>query len=92
MPQPMHSDSEMYTMGLVFSTSMQSFPIRTTGHDFLHSCWTRRPSEERDVTKERTEPKRGKKRKVCACWLQGWYGCLFLFLVLVFLVRGKRAC
>lgn len=55
----MHSDSEMYTMGLVFSTSMQSFPIRTTGHDFLHSCWTRRPSEERDVTKERTEPKRG---------------------------------
>lgn len=27
-------------MGLVFSTSMQSFPIRTTGHDFLHSFGT----------------------------------------------------
>lgn len=37
----MHSDSEMYTIGLVFSTSMQSLPIRTTGHDFLHSFWRR---------------------------------------------------
>lgn len=29
-------------MGLFFSTSMHSFPIRTTGHDFLHSCQERR--------------------------------------------------
>ena len=38
MPQPMQRRSEMKAILLVGSTSMQSLPVRTTGHDFLHSC------------------------------------------------------
>ena len=52
IPQPMHSVSESLTICarsanvhhdavpalLAPSTSMQSLPMRTTGHDFLHSC------------------------------------------------------
>ncbi|KAK2023816.1 hypothetical protein LZ31DRAFT_476956 [Colletotrichum somersetense] len=37
IPQPMHSDSERKAMRDSGVTSMQSFPERTTGHDFLHS-------------------------------------------------------
>src|ERR1700761_6537922 len=37
MPQPMHRDSEMKAMRDSGVTSMQSLPLRTTGHDFLHS-------------------------------------------------------
>ena len=38
MPQPIHSRSEMKAIFDSGATSMQSFPVRTTGHDFLHSC------------------------------------------------------
>lgn len=38
IPQPMQRRSEMKAILLVGSTSMQSLPVRTTGHDFLHSC------------------------------------------------------
>lgn len=38
IPHPIHSRSEMKAILLVPSTSMQSFPVRTTGQDFLHSC------------------------------------------------------
>ncbi|KAI9222483.1 hypothetical protein BC828DRAFT_345985 [Blastocladiella britannica] len=38
MPQPMHSTSEMKAILEVEPTSIHSLPMRTTGHDFLHSC------------------------------------------------------
>ena len=38
IPQPMQRVSEMAAILSVGDTSMQSFPILTTGHDFLHSC------------------------------------------------------
>lgn len=38
IPHPIHNDSEMYAIVDVGSTSIHCFPIRTTGHDFLHSC------------------------------------------------------
>ena len=41
MPQPMHSSSLMRAILSLGATSMHSFPIRTTGHDFLHS-WRQR--------------------------------------------------
>ena len=38
IPQPIQSVSEMAAILSLGVTSMQSFPIRTTGQDFLHSC------------------------------------------------------
>lgn len=38
IPQPMQRPSEMKAILEFESTSIQSFPERTTGHDFLHSC------------------------------------------------------
>ena len=38
IPQPIQSSSLMYAILSVGVTSMHSLPIRTTGHDFLHSC------------------------------------------------------
>src|SRR6056297_611874 len=38
IPQPMHSSSDRYAILSLGPTSMQNLPIRTTGHDFLHSC------------------------------------------------------
>ena len=38
IPHPIHNRSEMKAILLAGSTSMHSFPVRTTGHDFLHSC------------------------------------------------------
>lgn len=38
IPQPIHRRSEMKAILEDESTSMQSLPVRTTGHDFLHSC------------------------------------------------------
>jgi hypothetical protein len=38
IPHPMHRRSEMKAILEVLSTSMHSLPVRTTGHDFLHSC------------------------------------------------------
>ncbi|KAI5808831.1 hypothetical protein DFH27DRAFT_461016, partial [Peziza echinospora] len=38
IPHPMHSLSEMKAILDSGVTSMQSFPVRTTGQDFLHSC------------------------------------------------------
>jgi len=37
IPHPMHSRSEMKAILDSGETSIQSFPVRTTGHDFLHS-------------------------------------------------------
>lgn len=37
MPQPMHRRSEIKAILDSGATSMQSFPVLTTGHDFLHS-------------------------------------------------------
>lgn len=37
IPQPMQRLSEMKAILESGVTSMQSFPVRTTGHDFLHS-------------------------------------------------------
>lgn len=41
MPQPMHNSSESDAFLDPGTTSIQSFPIRTTGQDFLHS-WRQR--------------------------------------------------
>lgn len=41
MPQPMQSSSDKLAIFEFGDTSMQSLPIRTTGHDFLHS-WRHR--------------------------------------------------
>lgn len=38
IPQPIHNSSEMTAFLSVGLTSIQSFPIFTTGHDRLHSC------------------------------------------------------
>ena len=38
MPQPMHSSSEIQAILLLGLASTQSFPILTTGQNFLHSC------------------------------------------------------
>ncbi|KAF2034937.1 hypothetical protein EK21DRAFT_55234 [Setomelanomma holmii] len=38
IPQPIQRRSEMKAILDVLSTSMHSLPVRTTGHDFLHSC------------------------------------------------------
>ncbi|EME50138.1 hypothetical protein DOTSEDRAFT_119979 [Dothistroma septosporum NZE10] len=38
IPHPMHSRSEMKAILEEASTSIHSLPVRTTGHDFLHSC------------------------------------------------------
>ena len=38
IPHPMHSRSEINAIFDSGATSMQSFPVRTTGQDFLHSC------------------------------------------------------
>ena len=38
IPQPIHSRSDMKAILDSGVTSMQSLPVRTTGHDFLHSC------------------------------------------------------
>ncbi|KAJ1396083.1 hypothetical protein B484DRAFT_340095 [Ochromonadaceae sp. CCMP2298] len=38
IPQPIHSDSEMYAILDVGPTPMHSLPKRTTGHERLHSC------------------------------------------------------
>lgn len=38
MPHPMHKLSEIKAILESGETSIQSFPLRTTGHDFLHSC------------------------------------------------------
>ena len=38
MPHPMQRRSEMYAIFESVVTSMHSLPVRTTGHDFLHSC------------------------------------------------------
>lgn len=37
IPHPMHKRSDMKAIFDSDVTSMQSFPVRTTGHDFLHS-------------------------------------------------------
>ena len=37
IPHPIHSSSLMYAILSVGVTSIQSLPMRTTGHDFLHS-------------------------------------------------------
>ena len=37
IPHPIHNLSEMKAIFDSGATSMQSFPVRTTGHDFLHS-------------------------------------------------------
>ncbi|KAF2199925.1 hypothetical protein GQ43DRAFT_357107, partial [Delitschia confertaspora ATCC 74209] len=38
IPHPMQSLSEMKAILDSGVTSMHSLPVRTTGHDFLHSC------------------------------------------------------
>ena len=38
IPHPMHNNSSMFAILLFSVTSMQCFPIFTTGHCFLHSC------------------------------------------------------
>ncbi|RPA91042.1 hypothetical protein L873DRAFT_1715620, partial [Choiromyces venosus 120613-1] len=38
IPQPMHSCSEIKAILDSGVTSIHSFPVLTTGHDFLHSC------------------------------------------------------
>lgn len=38
IPHPMHSRSDMKAIFESEVTSMHNFPVRTTGHDFLHSC------------------------------------------------------
>lgn len=38
IPQPIHRRSEMKAILESGVTSMHSLPVRTTGHDFLHSC------------------------------------------------------
>jgi hypothetical protein len=38
IPHPMQRLSEMNAIFDSGVTSMQSLPLRTTGHDFLHSC------------------------------------------------------
>ena len=38
IPQPMHNCSEIKAILDSGETSMQSLPVLTTGHDFLHSC------------------------------------------------------
>ena len=38
IPQPIHNSSEMEAIFTIGVTSIHSFPIRTTGQDFLHSC------------------------------------------------------
>ncbi|OCK88424.1 uncharacterized protein K441DRAFT_588706 [Cenococcum geophilum 1.58] len=38
IPHPIQSRSEMNAILDSGVTSMQSFPVRTTGQDFLHSC------------------------------------------------------
>jgi hypothetical protein len=38
IPHPIHSSSEMTAFLSVGLTSIQSFPILTTGHVRLHSC------------------------------------------------------
>jgi hypothetical protein len=38
IPHPMQRLSEMKAIFDSGVTSMQSRPLRTTGHDFLHSC------------------------------------------------------
>ena len=37
MPHPIQRDSDMKAILESGVTSMQSLPVRTTGHDFLHS-------------------------------------------------------
>eukprot|EP01147_Barroeca_monosierra_P001915 gene1914-gene3940 len=37
IPHPIHKTSDILALS-VGATSIQSFPIRTTGHDRLHSC------------------------------------------------------
>lgn len=37
IPHPMHRRSDMNAIFESGVTSMQSLPVRTTGHDFLHS-------------------------------------------------------
>lgn len=38
IPHPMHNSSDMEAILLFGVTSIQSFPILTTGQDLLHSC------------------------------------------------------
>ena len=38
IPQPIQSSSEIEAIFTNGVTSIHNFPIRTTGHDFLHSC------------------------------------------------------
>ena len=38
IPHPMHSSSDIHAILLVGATSMHNLPIRTTGHERLHSC------------------------------------------------------
>ncbi|QBM89847.1 hypothetical protein METSCH_E00810 [Metschnikowia aff. pulcherrima] len=38
IPQPTHKFSEINAILLAGVTSIQSLPVFTTGHDFLHSC------------------------------------------------------
>ncbi|KAE8168777.1 hypothetical protein B0I72DRAFT_88194, partial [Yarrowia lipolytica] len=38
IPHPIHSVSEMKAILESGVTSIHSLPVRTTGHDFLHSC------------------------------------------------------
>lgn len=38
IPHPMHSSSDSVAILESEATSIHSFPIRTTGHDRLHSC------------------------------------------------------
>lgn len=38
IPQPIHNSSEIEAIFVLGVTSIHSFPILTTGQDFLHSC------------------------------------------------------
>ena len=38
MPHPIHSRSDINAIFESGVTSMHNLPVRTTGHDFLHSC------------------------------------------------------
>lgn len=56
IPHPMQRRSEMKAIFDSGVTSMQSLPVRTTGHDFLHSCrhfWTK---SVRHLLKDYVEP------------------------------------
>jgi hypothetical protein len=55
MPQPMQSSSERKATLLVGSTSMQSFPMRTTGHCRLH-CRNRGVSTSTHVSHFHSQP------------------------------------